>query len=182
MTYAPLGSTCGATALGTMPSARRMTTLHVGHSRASVRTMFDVVRAVEAWPTHLPHYRSVRMLERDPDGGGVVEMVADRPFGAFRWPTVSRSVMQVDHRRPAVRFRHIGGLTTGMEVEWAFEADGLADGRAAGTRISLLHLWDGPRWPLIGAVAAVRVIGPLFVTGMASRTLVGLVRAAEAVT
>ena len=69
-----------------------------------------------------------------------------------------------------------------MDVEWAFEADGLADGTAAGTRISLLLLWDGPRWPLIGAVAAVRVIGPLFVTGMASRTLVGLVRAAEAVT
>ena len=182
MTYAPLGSTCGATALGAMPRARRMTTHHVGHSRASVRTMFDVVRAVEAWPTHLPHYRSVRMLERDLDGGGVVEMVADRPFGALRWPSVSRLVMQVDHRRPAVRFRHIGGLTTGMDVEWAFEAEGLADGRAAGTRISLHHLWDGPRWPLIGAVAAVRVIGPLFVARMASRTLAGLLRAAESVT
>jgi len=41
-------------------------------------------------------------------------------------------------------------------------------------------VWDGPDWPLIGPAAALGVIGPVFVHGIASRTLAGLARAAEA--
>lgn len=135
--------------------------------------MFDVVKDVERWPTHLAHYRWVRMVERDGAGGGIVEMAANRPFGPVGWPTFWRSLMQVDGERLAVRFRHIGGVTTGMEVEWAFTP------RDEGTAITLLHEWDGPRWPLIGPFAATVVIGPVFVHGIASRTLAGLVRVAE---
>jgi hypothetical protein len=40
-------------------------------------------------------------------------------------------------------------------------------------------VWDGPRWPLVGGVAATQVIGPLFVHGIASRTLAGLAAVAE---
>ena len=160
-------------ALGPMPVGRRMTTRDEGASRTSVSAIFDMVRAVEEWPAHLPHYRWVRMLERDTQGGGVVEMSANRPFGPVGWPTFWRSLMEVDHARPAVRFRHIDGVTTGMEVDWAFEPS------AEGTRITLLHEWDGPRWPLIGPFAATAVIGPVFVHGIAQRTLAGLVRAAE---
>jgi hypothetical protein len=36
-----------------------------------------------------------------------------------------------------------------------------------------------PGWPLIGPVAALAVIGPVFVHGIASRTLAGLAAAAE---
>src|SRR5690606_23696792 len=118
----------------------------------------------------LAHYRWVRMTASDGQGGGIVEMSANRPFGVVNWPTFWRSLMEVDPSRPAVRFRHIGGITTGMDVEWAFEA---ADD---GTHIALLHLWEGPRWPLIGGVAARAVIGPVFVHGIASRTMTGLVR------
>lgn len=160
-------------ALGAMPRGLTMTTRDEGFARASERAIFTVVRDVERWPTHLAHYRWVRFLERDPSGGGIVEMSADRPFGPVGWPTFWRSLMEVDASRPAVRFRHIGGVTTGMEVEWAFEA------RDGGTAITLLHEWNGPRWPLIGGVAARAVIGPVFVHGIASRTLAGLVRAAE---
>lgn len=159
--------------LGPMPAGRRMTTVDDGFARASVRATFDVVRDVEAWPRHLAHYRWVRMLERDGEGGGVVEMSAYRPFGPIGWPTFWRSLMAVDHSAPAVRFRHIGGVTTGMDVEWAFEAGD------AGTFIRLVHEWDGPQWPLIGPIAAKAVIGPVFVHGIASRTMTGLVRAAE---
>jgi ribosome-associated toxin RatA of RatAB toxin-antitoxin module len=169
--------------LGPMPESRPMTTRDIGYARVPVRAMFDLVRAVERWPTHLSHYRSVRMLERDPQGGGVVEMTADRPFGLFRWPTWWRSIMEVDHARPAVRFRHVAGLTTGMEVEWAFDAESDAS-RAAdgieGTRVTLLHLWSGWKVPLVGPLVAMTVIGPVFVHGIASRTIAGLVRAAEA--
>jgi ribosome-associated toxin RatA of RatAB toxin-antitoxin module len=160
---------------------------------SSVTRLFDLVRDVTRWPEHLPHYRYVRFRDRRSDGGGVVEMAADRPFGPLRWPTWWLSEMQViegarrapgmTDQSPTIRFRHIGGVTRGMEVEWSFtpEVGGSAPATApASTLARIVHLWDGPRWPLIGGFAAVNVIGPVFVHGIASRTLAGLAAAAEA--
>ncbi|MBL8959330.1 MAG: SRPBCC family protein [Gemmatimonadetes bacterium] len=160
--------------LGPLPEGRRMVTRDVQWVRAPVDTIFALAREVEAWPQHLAHYRFVRMRERASDGGGIVEMSANRPFGPLNWPTWWLSEMEVDARRPAVRFRHIGGITTGMDVEWAFAPQ---DG---GTQVTLWHVWDGPRWPVISGLAATWVIGPVFIHGIASRTLAGLARAAEA--
>ncbi len=151
-----------------------METVDARFVRADVTTTFDIVRDVEHWPAHLAHYRFVRFRERASDGGGLVEMSANRPFGAVNWPTWWLSEMSVDRERPAVRFRHVGGVTTGMDVEWAFAA------RDGGTQVTLLHVWDGPRWPLIGLFAATQVIGPVFVHGIAERTLAGLAAVAEA--
>lgn len=159
--------------LGPMPTTRRMTTLDEMVVRAPVERIFALARDVEAWPAHLPHYRFVRFRERASDGGGVVEMSAYRPFGAANWPTWWLSEMTVDAAKPAVRFRHIGGITTGMDVEWTFEPT------SSGTHVRVLHVWDGPRWPLIGPFAATAVIGPVFVHGIASRTLAGLAAVAE---
>ena len=158
-----------------MSRGRAMETLDERIVRAPVRTIFSIVRDVERWPAHLGHYRWVRFRDRAPDGGGIVEMAAWRPFGVVRWPTWWLSEMAVDDSRPAVRFRHIGGITTSMDVEWTFEPV------AEGTHVRLLHVWDGPRWPLIGVVAATAVIGPVFIHGIASRTLAGLGAAAERV-
>ena len=160
-------------ALGPMPLGRAMTTLDEAVVRAPLATIFDVARRVEEWPTHLSHYRYVRFRERATDGGGLVEMSANRPFGIADWPTWWLSEMSVDEAAPAIRFRHVGGITTGMDVEWSFRAV------PEGTHVEILHVWDGPRWPLIGVVAATTVIGPVFVHGIASRTLAGLGRAAE---
>lgn len=159
--------------LGPMPLGRAMTTLDERVVRAPVQAIFDLARRVEEWPMHLSHYRFVRFRERARDGGGLVEMSANRPFGVANWPTWWLSEMQVDHAAPAIRFRHVGGITTGMDVEWSFAPV------AGGTHVSILHAWDGPRWPLIGILAATAVIGPVFVHGIASRTLAGLARAAE---
>ena len=74
---------------------------------------------------------------------------------------------------PTIRFRHIEGVTAGMDVEWSFARE------AGGVRVRILHVWDGPHWPLVGVFAATTVIGPVFVHGIASRTLAGLARAAE---
>jgi hypothetical protein len=60
-----------------------------------------------------------------------------------------------------------------MEVEWSFRE------LPEGTHVRLLHVWDGPHWPFIGVFAATQVIGPVFVHGIASRTLAGLARVAE---
>ncbi|HEY9227999.1 MAG TPA: hypothetical protein VIP11_15185, partial [Gemmatimonadaceae bacterium] len=122
-------------------------------------------------------YRYVRFHEMRADGGGTVEMSANRPFGAADWPTWWTSLMSVtppgSTDAPSIRFRHIRGVTTGMDVEWTFES---AD---TGTRVRIVHVWNGPPWPLIGELAARNVIGPVFVHGIASRTLAGLARAAE---
>ena len=162
--------------LGPMPLGRAMMTLDEAIVRAPLRTMFAIVRDVELWPAHLAHYRWVRFRERTSDGGGIVEMSANRPFGWLNWPTWWRSHMQIvepDSRSPAIRFRHIGGITEGMDVEWRLTA------REDATRVTLVHAWDGPEWPLIGVFAATAVIGPVFVHGIASRTLAGLARIAE---
>jgi hypothetical protein len=101
-------------------------------------------------------------------------MSANRPFGFLDWPTWWRSDMQVIDSTPAVRFRHVAGITSGMDVEWSFEPT------PKGTHVRILHVWNGPEWPLIGHIAATTVIGPVFVHGIASRTLAGLARVAEA--
>jgi coenzyme Q-binding protein COQ10 len=48
-----------------------------------------------------------------------------------------------------------------------------------GTHVRIVHVWDGPAWPAVGSPAATLVIGPVFVHGIASRTLAGLAAHAE---
>ena len=161
-----------------MPTLARMRTVDERLVRATTERMFEVAADVERWPELLPHYRYVRFRERM-HGTAVVEMSAYRPFPIMRWPTWWVSLMEVQHRAdrppltPVIRFRHIEGITTGMEVEWSFAPV------TNGTRVTVLHIWNGPSWPLIGVLAARAVIGPVFVHGIASRTLEGLARAAE---
>jgi ribosome-associated toxin RatA of RatAB toxin-antitoxin module len=162
--------------LGPMPAVARMRTVDERVVRAPLTTIFEIAAAVDRWPELLPHYRYVRFRERRV-GGGVVEMSANRPFGPVPWPTWWVSLMDVrplrDAERPVIRFRHIEGITTRMDVEWSFTPV------PEGTHVTVLHLWNGPSWPLIGGIAARVVIGPVFVHGIASRTLEGLARAAE---
>lgn len=160
--------------LGPMPATATSRTVDTLFVRAPVDRIFKLAAGVDMWPSHLGHYRYVRFRERQADGG-VVEMSANRPFGPVPWPTWWVSLMQVRRgAAPTIRFRHIEGVTTRMEVEWSFVAE------AGGTRVTITHLWNGPEWPVIGALAARFVIGPVFVHGIAARTLAGLARVAEA--
>ena len=163
--------------LGAMPTDRRMTTIDAAHVAAPLPVIFELARDVERWPEHLPHYRFVRFTRRDGRDGGIVEMSANRPFGPVGWPTFWRSEMETIPlsavQSPAIRFRHIGGITTGMDVIWEFASAG------SGTDVRIVHVWNGPPIPLVGSLAARAVIGPVFVHGIASRTLAGLARAAE---
>lgn len=160
--------------LGPMPATAVMRTVDERVVAAPPAVIFEVAADVERWPDLLPHYRFVRF--RAADGLRVVEMSANRPFGPVRWRTWWVSLMDVQERAdgaPAIRFRHIEGITTRMEVEWSFRPV------PQGTHVTVLHLWNGPSWPVIGRIAARAVIGPVFVHGIASRTLEGLARAAE---
>src|SRR5712692_2091207 len=144
--------------------------------------VFAVASGVARWPAILPHYRWVRFL-----GGGLVEMAAWRPFGALKYPTWWVSEMTVDRPAGEIRYRHVRGITRGMNVSWRLvEVGELEVGEGSGSsassggvQVEIVHTWDGPRWPLIGRLAANLVIGPIFIHGIASRTLAGIKRASE---
>jgi ribosome-associated toxin RatA of RatAB toxin-antitoxin module len=163
--------------LGPMPAGRSMTTVDEQLVHAPLSRIFALAADVERWPSLLPHYRYVRYMERRADGGGIVDMSAYRPFGLLHWPTWWRSTMRVyppaGTGAPRIRFTHIGGVTRGMDVEWSFMEAG------SGTLVRIVHVWDGPAIPAVGEAIANVVIGPIFVHGIASRTLAGLAHAAE---
>jgi uncharacterized membrane protein len=140
--------------------------------RAPLDRVFRVAAEVERWPAFLDHYRYVRMLERR-TGGGLVEMAAWRRFGPLPYPTWWVSEMEVVWERHVVRYRHVRGITSGMDVEWRL------DERAGAVDVTIEHVWRGPAWPLIGAAAANLVIGPVFIHHIASHTLAGVKREAE---
>ncbi len=161
--------------LDPMPLGRAMTITDERLVRAPPSPIFDIARRVELWPGYLPHYRYVRFRERTNDGGGLVEMAAWRPVGPLPggWPTWWLSRMAVDEAVRSIRYRHVRGITAGMEVEWTFHEN------PAGTLVRIVHAWDGPRWPLIGVFAATAIIGPHFISAIASRTLDGVGSLAE---
>jgi hypothetical protein len=141
---------------------------------APPETAFQVAADVERWPDILPHYRFVRFLDRRAFGHGVVEMAAWREFGGpLRYPTWWVSEMRCDREARRVFYRHVRGITAGMDVVWEL------DPAPGGTRARIVHEWEGPRWPLIGGFAADAVIGPVFIHHIASRTLAGVAAAAE---
>ncbi|HJR17491.1 MAG TPA: SRPBCC family protein [Gemmatimonadales bacterium] len=149
-----------------------MRTVDAIRVEAPIDRVFQAAVDVEQWPSFLRHYRWVRMLERDHQGG-LVEMAAWRPFGVFHYPTWWVSVMRVDRAAPAVHYRHVRGITRGMDVVWELKPT------ARGTDITIIHEWPGPSWPVVGPIAATWVIGPVFIHGIASRTLAGLARHVE---
>lgn len=131
---------------------------------------FEFARHVDRWPDYLPHYRRVRFLEGSGCLGGLVEMAALRRFDTVGWPVWWVSEMEVDEEESVVRYRHVRGVTKGMEVEWKLAP---ADG---GTRVTIAHEWHRPQ---VGKLLAKRIIGPVFVQHIADQTLEGLKRAAE---
>ncbi len=141
---------------------------------APLDRIFQAAADVQRWPEILSHYRRVRFLDRR-DGGGLVEMAAWRPFGPLRYPARWVSEMIVDRAGGEIRYRHVRGITAGMNVVWRLDSQAGTDS----VRVTIVHEWRGPAWPLIGALAADLVIGPVFIHGIAARTLAGIKRFAE---
>src|SRR5258707_14528832 len=128
--------------------------------RAPLERVYGAAADVERWPSILAHYRWVRRL-----GGNLVEMAAWRPFGVIKYPTWWVSEMTFDRSAGEIRYRHVRGITRGMEVVWrVVEARGGGEGEIVDTG-------TGPTWPPIGRLAAGLVIGPVFIPGIALRAL-----------
>src|SRR2546429_1143385 len=137
--------------------------------RAPIERAFQVASDVGRWPEILSHYRWVRFLDRH-RSGGTVEMAAWRPFGLFRYPTWWVSEMTLDPAAREIRYRHVRGITTGMDVVWRLVR---GSGGVAGTHV---HEWTGPALPLVGPLAARLRVGAVVVPGVASPTPAGLKR------
>lgn len=140
---------------------------------APLATCLEAATDVERWPDILEHYSEVRFT-RDTPGASTVLMRARRDFGPLTYPIWWESEMEIDEPGATVRYRHVRGVTTGMDVEWRLTAC------HGGTKIVITHEWTGPPWPIIGRFAARWVIGPHFVHVVADRTLAGIKRAVEA--
>lgn len=127
--------------------------------RADRDTIFRLAAAVEEWPRILPHYRWVRLLEDD-GHRRLVEMAARRDRIPVRW----RAVQELFPEERRMTFRHVGGVTRGMDVAWTLtpNADGV-----------LVEIWHAfrPRWPLVPDALVSLVVGQFFVEHIASRTL-----------
>ena len=124
---------------------------------------FDLPR----WPSFLPHYRWVRILEAGEDRT-TVEMACWRTGIPLRW----RSHVWVRPDQGRMTFRHIAGPARGMAVEWTVRQEGEK------VRVTIRHdlTLEAPliRWPI-----GQWVVSELFVTAVAGRTLAGLKRAVE---
>jgi aromatase len=136
--------------------------------QADPMTIYQLAAQVEYWPDILPHYRWVTLLGGD-ERIRLVEMAARRDFIPVKWT----AEQGLDPDTPSITFRHVRGVTTGMEVEWRFTET------PAGTKVEILHDLE-LGWPLIGGFAAKRVIGPLFVSNIAGKTLRHIKDLAEA--
>lgn len=135
---------------------------------APLERIFPLAAEVERWPERLPHYRYVRRLPAT-NGERRFAMGARRGPIPVRWEAIQRPLP--DERR--IEFTHTGGVTRGMEVAWHFVPS------KGGWQVSIEHELR-LRWPLIGDVAAERVIGPQFVEAIARRTLRRVKALAEA--
>jgi hypothetical protein len=75
-------------------------------------------------------------------------------------------VQEIDRRgtTPVIAYRHIWGVTRGMDVAWTFAE------QPDGVNVAIRHDFSPP-WPVVGDLIAATIIGPHFVDYIARRTL-----------
>ncbi len=130
--------------------------------------VFRFAEAVERWPEILPHYRYVKLVERTGDIR-TLRMGASRNGIPVRWAARLHPIP----REKKLRFRHVGGVTKGMEVEWKLVR------QRGGTHVTIEHeLRLG--WPPVMRTLGEMVIGRFFVSNIAGKTLRRMKQLSEA--
>ena len=124
----------------------------------NVKRVFQVAAQVEKWPTILPHYRRVHVLQRK-KRRTTVEMAARRGPIPVSWTAV-QEVSPYER----ITYKHIKGFTAGMDVTWSFTS---VQGKV---QVVITHDFS-LSWPLIGGCVSKYIVGALFVKPIASRTL-----------
>ena len=138
---------------------------------APATLVFELARDLERWPTLLPHYRDVHVLERHGDGAITARMIAIRPLVpalGYGLPVAWRARSWSETGPKRIRFMHHGGATNGMVVTWRVEPT------PSGCRVSIEHIFN-PRVPGWSSF-----VERLFVRPIATRTLATFKAIAEA--
>ncbi|MBI3998893.1 MAG: SRPBCC family protein [Armatimonadetes bacterium] len=143
----------------------------VHHARiaAPFEAVFALASDVEAWPAVLRDYRWCRVLERSPQR--LVFAMGGRIRG---WPARWVAVQEPRPEERRIVFRHTGGITRGMTVEWRFAASGGA------LDVTIIHDLV-MRWPVVGRLVSDVIVGPVFIDYIARKTLAAVKARAEAV-
>jgi len=134
--------------------------------RGDVRRIFQLAAQVDKWPTILPHYRWVHVLQRR-KRRTTVEMAARRGRIPVSWTAV-----QEVYPYERITYKHIKGFTTGMDVTWSFKP--IQDK----VQVVITHDFS-LGWPVVGGLVSQYIVGALFVKSIASKTLHHLKLTAE---
>jgi ribosome-associated toxin RatA of RatAB toxin-antitoxin module len=124
----------------------------------NVKRVFQVAAQVEKWPTILPHYRRVHVLQRK-KRRTTVEMAARRGPIPVSWTAV-QEVFPYER----ITYKHIKGFTAGMDVTWLFKPV------QESVQVVITHDFS-LSWPIVGGFVSRYIVGALFVKPIASRTL-----------
>ena len=138
---------------------------------ASPDAVFAVAHRVERWDRLLPHYARSAIAGRLPDGRLLVTFVAVRPLVrrlGLGLPVAWRSETWNEPDRHRLRFRHVAGVTRGMDVTWRMERT------TTGCRVTIDHDF-APRLPGFAAF-----VDRWFTRAIAGRTLATFKTIAEA--
>lgn len=136
---------------------------------AEPRRVFDLARDVSRWAELLPHYRRVTVHGTRGDRI-TAQMVAVRPFrgdGGVGIPVTWRAEAWAECGDPQdlrLRFRHIRGVTRGMDVTWHIRPSG------DGTDVLIEHRFRRGL-PLIGDRLLPWFVDVFFTRPIAGRTL-----------
>ncbi len=145
-----------------------MRTVHHARIAAPLPMVFALACDVESWTGLLREYGWCRIHEKSPD-----RLVFSMGGWIRGWPARWTAVQEprLDERR--ITFRHLKGITKGMEVEWRFVPAGEA------VEVALTHDLV-MRWPLIGRLVSDLIVGPLYIDYIARKTLGAVKARAEA--
>jgi ribosome-associated toxin RatA of RatAB toxin-antitoxin module len=130
--------------------------------------IYQLAADIQDWPTLLPHYRYMRVLERS-DTHKIADFGASRDGFPCRW----RARQELFPNEGRITYQHIGGITKGMWVEWRLEK------RDDRVRVTIDHKLSYPV-PLLGPLFARFIVGNLFIHNIAGKTLACIRRKVEA--
>jgi ribosome-associated toxin RatA of RatAB toxin-antitoxin module len=122
--------------------------------------VYAVAHDVPNWGVLLPHYRYVRVLERD-GNDCVCMMAARRDWFVVRWTAAVHLLPEI----PRIEFTHVDGPTTGMRVAWIFDAT------PHGTRLTITHELSDVKPPLVRTWLGQQIAAKFFIEPIARRTL-----------
>lgn len=130
--------------------------------------IYSIARDIGSWASLLPHYRYVRVLERNGDDC-VCVMAARRDWFPVRWTAAVHLLPKI----PRIEFTHIAGPIKGMRVAWIF------DTTLHGTRLTISHDMAAVRETLVRTRLGSEIAARVFIEPIASQTLACMKAIAE---